>query len=49
MMTGYSGTGKSGKVYHYYACNNFKRRKCKEKVVSKERSRTGWCWSAGSC
>ncbi len=20
MMTGYGGTGKSGKVYHYYAC-----------------------------
>ena len=37
MMTGYSGTGKSGKVYHYYACNNFKRRKCKKKVVSKEK------------
>ena len=26
MMTGYGGTGKSGKVYHYYACTNFKRR-----------------------
>ena len=37
MMTGYGGTGKSGKVYHYYACNNFKRRKCKKKVVSKEK------------
>ena len=36
-MTGYGGTGKSGKVYHYYACNNFKRRKCKKKVVSKEK------------
>ena len=37
MMTGYGGTGKSGKAYHYYACNNFKRRKCKKKVVSKEK------------
>ena len=37
MMTGYGGTGKSGKVYHYYACNNFKRRKCKKKVVSIEK------------
>ena len=37
MMTGYGGTGKSGKTYHYYACNNFKRRKCKKKVISKER------------
>ena len=37
MMTGYGGTGKSGKTYHYYACNNFKRRKCKKKVISKEK------------
>lgn len=37
MMTGYGGTGRSGKAYHYYACNNFKRRKCKKKVVSKEK------------
>ena len=37
MMTGYGGTGKSGKAYHYYACNNFKRRKCKKKVISKEK------------
>ena len=37
MMTGYGGTGKSGKTYHYYACNNFKRRKCKKKVIGKER------------
>lgn len=37
MMTGYGGTGKSGKIYHYYACNNFKRRKCKKKVIGKEK------------
>lgn len=37
MMTGYGGTGKSGRAYHYYACNNYKRRKCKKKVVSKEK------------
>ena len=37
MMTGYGGTGKSGKTYHYYACNNYKRRKCKKKVISKEK------------
>lgn len=36
MMTGYGGTGRSGKAYHYYACNNFKRRKCKKKVIRKE-------------
>ena len=33
----YGGTGKSGKTYHYYACNNYKRRKCKKKVISKEK------------
>ena len=37
MMTGYGGTGKSGKTYHYYACNNYKWRKCKKKVISKEK------------
>ena len=37
MMNVYGGTGKSGKAYHYYACNNFKRRKCKKKVISKEK------------
>lgn len=36
MMTGYGGTGRSGKAYHYYACNNFKRRKCKKKVIGKQ-------------
>ena len=37
MMTGYGGTGKSGKAYQYYACKNFKRRKCKKKVINKEK------------
>jgi DNA invertase Pin-like site-specific DNA recombinase len=37
MMTGYGGTGKSGKVYHYYACKNAKKRLCKKKVVDKQR------------
>ncbi|WP_312940048.1 recombinase family protein [Oscillibacter sp.] len=36
LMTGYGGTGKSGKNYFYYACNNYKRHKCKKKVVSKQ-------------
>ena len=35
-MTGYGGTGKSGKAYHYYACNKFKRRQCRKKAVRKE-------------
>ena len=36
MMTGYGGTSKTGKAYRYYACNNYKRRKCKKKVVRKQ-------------
>lgn len=36
LMTGYGGTGKAGKSYYYYACNNYKRHKCKKKVVSKQ-------------
>ena len=36
MMTGYGGTGKSGKVYHYYTCKNAKKRLCEKKVVHKE-------------
>lgn len=35
-MTGYGGTGKSGRTYYYYACNNYKRHKCKKKVVRKQ-------------
>ena len=37
MMTGYGGTGKSGRAYHYYACNNFKKQKCSKKAVNKEK------------
>lgn len=36
MMTGFSGTGKQGKVYRYYICNGTKRKQCKKKRVSKE-------------
>ena len=36
MMTGYGGTGKSGKAYHYYACKNAKKKLCHKKVVNKE-------------
>ncbi len=36
LMTGYGGTGRAGKSYFYYACNNYKRHKCKKKVVSKQ-------------
>ena len=37
MMTGYGGTGKSGKTYHYYACKNAKKHLCQKKVVDKTR------------
>lgn len=37
MMIGYGGTGKSGKVYHYYACKNAKKHQCQKKVVDKKR------------
>lgn len=37
MMTGYGGTGKSGKAYHYHACKNAKKHKCQKKVVDKNR------------
>lgn len=36
MMTGFSGTGKSGKVYRYYVCNGTKKKACKKKKVNKE-------------
>jgi len=37
MMTGYSGTSKSGKKHCYYICNNVKRKGgCKKKVVPKQ-------------
>lgn len=36
MMTGYGGTGKSGKAYHYYACKKAKKRQCQKKVIDKQ-------------
>ena len=35
MMTGFSGTGKQGKVYHYYICNGRKKKTCDKKMVKK--------------
>ena len=35
-MTGYGGTSKSGKHYHYYMCNNAKKHKYDKKAVPKE-------------
>lgn len=37
MMTGYSGTGKSGKLHHYYVCNTVKKKgECHKKNVRKQ-------------
>ena len=36
MMTGYGGTGKSGRAYHYYACKKAKKKKCQKKIVNKQ-------------
>ncbi|MEN6620641.1 MAG: hypothetical protein ABFD50_03690, partial [Smithella sp.] len=33
---GYGGTGKSGRVYYYYACKNAKKKLCRKKIVNKE-------------
>lgn len=36
MMTGFSGTGKHGKVYRYYVCNGAKKKVCHKKMVGKD-------------
>lgn len=36
VMSGTSGTGKSGNLYYYYTCNNKKKHKCDKKSVKKE-------------
>ena len=36
MMTGISGTSKTGKLYKYYACNNAKRKTCHKTKVKKD-------------
>lgn len=36
MMTGLSGTGKSGKKYFYYSCVQARKNQCAKKVVSKD-------------
>ena len=36
MMTGYSGTSKTGNKYHYYICKNAKKKKCNKKVIGKQ-------------
>ncbi len=36
MMTGYSGTSKTGKLYNYYACKNSKEGNCNKERVNKQ-------------
>ena len=36
MMRGYCGTGKSGKVHYYYACNSMIKKKCGKHTIKKE-------------
>ena len=36
MMTGYSGTSKTGKLHTYYICNNTKKKICSKKAIKKE-------------
>lgn len=35
MMVGYGGTGKDKKQYHYYICENARKKKCDKKIFSK--------------
>ncbi len=35
-MTGDSGTGKSGAIYHYYTCNGRRKKKCARQSISKQ-------------
>lgn len=36
MMTGFSGTAKSQKVYRYYICNGSKKKQCSKKIIGKD-------------
>ena len=36
MMTGFSGTAKSKKIYRYYICNGSKKKQCNKKMIGKE-------------
>lgn len=36
MMTGYGGTSKTGKKYHYYACKTAKKGQCPKKIANKK-------------
>ncbi len=36
MMTGFSATGKQGKIYNYYICNGRKAKRCEKDMVKKD-------------
>lgn len=36
LMSGYSGTSKSGKLHSYYLCNNHRKKLCDKKIIKKE-------------
>lgn len=36
LMTGYSGTSKTGKLHNYYMCNNARKKLCGKKAVQKD-------------
>jgi len=36
MMIGYSGTSKTGTMYHYYICKNSRKKQCQKKLVNKQ-------------
>ena len=36
MMVGYSGTSKTGTMYHYYICKKARKKQCAKKIVSKQ-------------
>ncbi len=41
MMTGFSGTGKMGKVYRYYECKGAKNKLCRKKKISLFKNKNG--------
>ena len=36
LMTGYSGTSKTGKLHSYYMCNNARKKQCNKKAIQKD-------------
>lgn len=36
LMTGYSGTSKTGRLHNYYMCNNARKKQCDKKAIQKD-------------